>query len=285
MNPAMKTWKTGHNKNRAFTLIELMVALVIGLVLLLLIVKIFSGVSSGNQLQKGLARIQENGRIAMYLVNREVRKAGFRTKVWVDPLIGYHPITANSVNGTAGGNDTLQIMYLDARNCSDVLNTTIDTDTGDPLALYKQITFTVDANENLQWSCEYGDSPTALTMQISNQIIIEGAESFQILYGVDTDLPTDFSVNKWETANNISPETSICLQSQYLCSLEGLAGSITNGVPVSLQIGLLLRSPEVVGGVVDSQTFNVLDVAVPAANDNRIRKLYTTTIALRNLSI
>ena len=86
------------------------VALVIGLVLLLLIVKIFSGVSSGNQLQKGLARIQENGRIAMVLVNREVRKAGFRTKVWVDPLIGYHPITANSVNGGSVGNDTFSTM-------------------------------------------------------------------------------------------------------------------------------------------------------------------------------
>jgi hypothetical protein len=66
---------------------------------------------------------------------------------------------------------------------------------------------------------------------------------------------------------------------------EGLAGSITSGVPVSLQIGLLLRSPERVGGGVDSQAFKVLDVAVPAANDDMIRKLYTTTIALRNLTI
>jgi len=280
----MKTMKTCLNKSRAFTLVELMVAMLIGLILLVMIVKIFAGVNSGNQLQAGLSRVQENGRVAMYLVNREVRKAGFRTKVWVDPLIGYHPITANSVNGASGGNDTLQIMYLDARDCLENLSTTIDTDTGEPLALYKQVTFTV-INENLQWTCEYGATPTTLANQINNVTIIEGAESFQVLYGVDTDMPTDYSANKWETANNISPQTSICLQSQSLCMAEGLAGSISSGVPVSLQIGLLLRSPQRVSGVADSQAFNVLGVAVPAANDDRIRKLYTTTIALRNLTI
>ena len=39
------------------------------------------------------------------------------------------------------------------------------------------------------------------------------------------------------------------------------------------------------GGDQDAQTFTVLDVAVPAANDYVIRKLYSTTIALRNLTI
>jgi type IV pilus assembly protein PilW len=276
---------TGRHGCGAFTLVELMVAIAVGLILLLLIVQIFSAVNTANQLQQGLSRVQENGRIAMFLVNREVRKAGFRTKVWADPMLGFHPLTANSVNGASGGNDTLQIMYLDARDCNDALNATIDTDTGEPLALYKRVTFTVDADENLQISCDYGNTPTTLASQISDQDIIGGVESFQVLYGVDTDLPTDFSANKWDIASNIDLRTSICLQSHSLCQTEGLVGAMSNGVPVSVQIGLLLRSPDRVSGVVDDQAFSVLDVAVAAANDDKIRKLYTTTISLRNLTI
>jgi type IV pilus assembly protein PilW len=272
-------------KIRAFTLVELMVAMTLGIVLLGLVLQIFMAVRSGSLLQDGLARVQERGRIAINLVSQEVRKTGFRKPVWVDPLNGYHPITSSSVNGASGANDTLQIMYLDAVSCLNVLNVNLDPDILEPKALYKRITFSVDADEKLQWSCEYGASPAALSTEISNQTIIEGVESFQILYGVDTDLPIDFSVNNWATADDINPETSICLQSLSMCMSEGLSGSITSGVPVSLQIGLLLRSPDAVAGNIDSQTFNVLDVSVPAANDRFIRKLYTTTITLRNLTI
>jgi type IV pilus assembly protein PilW len=272
-------------KIRAFTLVELMVAMTLGIVLLGLILQIFMAVRSGSLLQDGLARVQEQGRIAINLVSQEVRKTGFRKPVWVDPLTGYHPITSNSVNGASGANDTLQIMYLDAVSCLNVLNVNLDPDLLEPKALYKRITFSVDADEKLQWSCDYGASPATLSTEISNQTIIEGVESFQILYGVDTDLPIDFSVNNWATADEFNPETSICLQSLSMCMSEGLSGSITSGVPVSLQIGLLLRSPDPVAGNIDSQTFNVLDVSVSAANDTLIRKLYTTTITLRNLTI
>ncbi len=274
-------------KIRAFTLVELMVAMALGIILLGLIVSIFMAVRSGSLLQDGLARVQEQGRIAINLVSQEVRKTGFRKPVWVDPLNGYHPITSGSVNGASGANDTLQIMYLDAVSCLNVPSGSVDSYLLEPKALYKRITFEVDATNPklpLQWSCEYGPSPAALSTEISNQTIIEGVESFQILYGVDTDLPIDFSVNNWATADLFNPETSICLQSLSMCMSEGLSGSITSGVPVSLQIGLLLRSPDAVAGNIVSQTFNVLDVSV-SANDTLIRKLYTTTITLRNLTI
>jgi type IV pilus assembly protein PilW len=277
--------KTRRSKESGFTLIELMVALVVGLLLLLMTVQIFSGIRSGQLLQGGLASVQEDGRIALHLVAEEVRKAGFRTTVWNEPLAGYHPVTANSTNGASNGNDTLQFMYMDGRDCNDTLNSNIDPETGEAKAIYKRLTFSVDVNSNLRWSCEYGTSPTVLATQINNQTIIDGVENFQVLYGVDTDLPPDMSINEWTTADAISPETSICLQSQFRCEAEGLLGSITTGIPISIQIGLLVSSPEGVGSELDTQTFTVLDVAVPAANDYLIRKLYTATITLRNLTI
>jgi type IV pilus assembly protein PilW len=268
-----------------FTLVELMVALVAGALLLLLTVQIFSSIRSGQILQSGLAHVQEDGRIAMRLVSEKVRHVGFRTTVWNEPLNGYHPITANSTNGAAGGNDTLQFMYMDATDCNNALNSTIDPETVEPLALYKRVTLSVDVDSTLRWSCEYGTSPDALAMQISDQPIINGVDSFQVLYGVDKDLPPDLSINEWTTADQISVETTVCLQSQFQCEAEGLLGAIPNGVPISIKIGLLVRSPEAAGSDPDTQTFTVLDVAVPAANDYVIRKLYTTTITLRNLTI
>ena len=292
MNMKVSTLRSSTHKSneRGFTLIELMVALTVGLLLLMMTIQIFSAIRSGQLLQSGLASVQEDGRIALHLVAEEVRKAGFRTTVWNDPLAGYHPVTANSVNGASSGNDTLQFMYMDGQDCNGLLNTVIDPETSEARALYKQLTFTVDGTANLNWTCEYGQTPVNLATQINNQTIINGVESFQILYGVDTDLPPDMSVNEWATADAISPETSICLQSQFRCEAEGLLGSITNGIPISIQIGLLVRSPEVVGSGNDTQTFTVLDVAVsaPSFGDNRdraIRKLYTTTITLRNLTI
>jgi type IV pilus assembly protein PilW len=292
MNMKVSTLRSStHSSNeRGFTLIELMVALTVGLLLLMMTIQIFSAIRSGQLLQSGLASVQEDGRIALHLVAEEVRKAGFRTTVWNDPLAGYHPVTANSVNGASSGNDTLQFMYMDGRDCNGLLNAVIDPETSEARALYKQLTFTVDGTANLNWTCEYGQTPVNLATQINNQTIINGVESFQILYGVDTDIPPDMSVNEWATADTFSPETSICLQSQFRCEAEGLLGSITNGIPLSIQIGLLVRSPEVVGSANDTQTFTVLDVNVPAPNfgDNRdraIRKLYTTTITLRNLTI
>ena len=285
MNVSTRHMDTRNYGERGFTLIELMVALVVGLLLLLMTLQVFMALKSANQLQGALASIQEDGRIALNLIAREVRQAGFRPVVWNEPLAGYYPITANSVNGASNGNDTLQFMYMDSRDCNGTLNTVIDPETGEAQALYKQETLSVDGNDNLRWTCEYGQDPANLAAQINSQLIIDGVDSFQVLYGVDTDLPPDMSVNEWTTADAISPENSVCLQSQFRCEAEGLLGSITNGIPISIQIGLLVSSPQNAGVETDTQTFTVLDVAVPAANDYLMRKLYTTTITLRNLTI
>ena len=58
------------------TLIELMIALVIGLILLLGVMQIFAASRSAYQLSEGLARTQENGRFAMDYLQRDIRMAG-----------------------------------------------------------------------------------------------------------------------------------------------------------------------------------------------------------------
>lgn len=71
--------KTMHSELRAQTglsLIELMIAMVIGLVLLLGLVQVMSASSAAHKLSVGVARTQENARFAMDFLQRDLRMAG-----------------------------------------------------------------------------------------------------------------------------------------------------------------------------------------------------------------
>src|SRR5690606_29006037 len=130
------------------------------------------------------------------------------------------------------------------------------------------------------------DNPQSLVVQSANQPVIDGVESFQVLYGVDTDFPPDFSINAWTTADNITPEASVCMQSQYLCEAGGLLNDMLNGVPVAIQLALLIASPQAAESPVDEQTFDVLDESVSISDETGLmRKVYTTTVTLRNMTI
>ncbi len=58
------------------SLIELMIALVIGTLLLIGLVQVFAASRTAYQLSTGLARVQENGRFAMDILQRDLRMAG-----------------------------------------------------------------------------------------------------------------------------------------------------------------------------------------------------------------
>jgi type IV pilus assembly protein PilW len=92
---------------RGLTLIELMVALVLGLVLLGGLATVFVANKQTYRQQDMLARLQENGRFALSLLERDVRRAG-----------GGQPLTAALVGdtvipATAANNDCNAVKALD----------------------------------------------------------------------------------------------------------------------------------------------------------------------------
>lgn len=71
---------TTRNNRRAqggFTLVEMMVAVLIGLILSAGVIQIFISSRQSYRVQEGLSRLQENARAAMGFLVREVRMAGF----------------------------------------------------------------------------------------------------------------------------------------------------------------------------------------------------------------
>src|SRR4051812_40813975 len=60
---------------RGFSLIELMVALTLGLLISLGLIALFQATSKTNRVQEGMAEMQENGRYAVTRVNYDLRLA------------------------------------------------------------------------------------------------------------------------------------------------------------------------------------------------------------------
>ena len=82
MNPAFIIRKRIRNlvvklPERGFSLVELMVAMLIGLIILAAVVQIFVGSNATYRLDEGLARVQEGARFSMDFLAKDIRMAGY----------------------------------------------------------------------------------------------------------------------------------------------------------------------------------------------------------------
>lgn len=90
--------------------------------------------------------------------------------------------------------------------------------------------------------------------------VVSGIEDMQVLYGVDID--ADGVPNRFVRGGQVP-------------------GSAWTNV-VAVRLGLLVRTDREVTDSSDAITYQVLDQTFGPAGDRRIRKLFTTTISLRN---
>lgn len=112
-----------------FSLVEIMVGLVIGLLASLVIMQVFSGFEAQKRSTSGTANAQTNGNIALYTIQRDLQMAGYGllptgvaavpdsaiecTSLTIEAatLIGdISPVTITD-GGVSGGSDTLTIRY------------------------------------------------------------------------------------------------------------------------------------------------------------------------------
>lgn len=88
--------------------------------------------------------------------------------------------------------------------------------------------------------------------------LVEGVDTLQVLFGVDTD--DDGAVDVYEPANAVADWNRV----------------------VSVRIGLLVRAPTEHGNEVDTRIYNVNEMWFDPPDDRRVREVFTTTIAIRN---
>ena len=161
----MKIQVIDRKQQQGFTLVELMIAMMLGVFLLAGIIQTFIGSRQSYRLQENMSRLQENGRFAMHFIGQGIRMADYH-KCHTTPSVS----TAISGNNDAGlnGSDDVTITKL-TNDCgaTDVTETTKYLvqagTTGAVPGLFRKI----------------GTNPA--------QELVEGVENIQILYGVDTD--------------------------------------------------------------------------------------------------
>lgn len=103
-------------KQRGLSLIEVMVAVVISSILILGVTDLFNSSFMSGRSNSELARIQENGRLAMEVIGSDARLAGLQTCTtnnWkADPIEDAVALGSNQ--------KSLTLKYIDPKKCDDV---------------------------------------------------------------------------------------------------------------------------------------------------------------------
>jgi len=325
------------------TLIELMIALVIGLLATGAMLKVYVDSSRLYRFNEGLARVQENGRFATEFIRRDARMAGFwgcyrgadLTNRISPGSANYIAFEAGDVTGTnddsvdigefptiitdsitfsgASGGGIAVSDNMDSASSAIPVSSLGNFQTGDTLLISDcetadifQVTATggsapsltlehgTEGNTSVELSKAYtsgsrlypvrqitfciapgadSEQPSLrrLTNPVSGQTcindgdeLVEGIEKMQVLFGEDTDANLD-GTNGDGTANRYVSFGASTLDMDRV---------------VSVRIFLLARSLNDNLTTESSPYFFVEQE--PAPDDKRLRKVFTTTITLRN---
>lgn len=271
---------------RGIGIVELMVAMLLGTLVVIGVVQIFTANRQTFRMQDAMALTQETGTYALDFIARDLLRAGYPGFPTADIAFDW----ANTVDSVGGGtNDSLAVVYTP--QVSDNTYCTGEATGGVP-----RISNRYWVNNASQLVCQGAfDNGAGFTPVGTPQVLVDNVESFQVMFGVD--LTHDAPVGVVGAACPQSPQGP---NSYVTAALVGAA--ITKGdnplldcakmselqVVRTVRIGLLLRTPNDAGAIVPpGRTYTVLDrvVGAPAINpaDGRLRRLFTKTVQLRNV--
>ncbi|MCI0507338.1 MAG: PilW family protein, partial [Gammaproteobacteria bacterium] len=150
-------------QQRGFTIVEIMLAITLSLILIAGVLQIYLSSKESFRIQSELARLQENQRIALEFLQRDISKTGFV------PYNG-NPVPGPAITVTDGGgnnSDTISVSYTFATDC-------LGAPAPDGFAVNN---YFIDPN-TLQLMCLGNGGAVA-------QPIADGIENMQILVGED----------------------------------------------------------------------------------------------------
>jgi type IV pilus assembly protein PilW len=204
-------------RQRGFGISEVMVALVVGLLVTLTASAMLVGAGGNFQHHGAHARLNDNGRFALELIGQALRQGGF-----VNFADGGQPDDASEAmvsgldagivsrsspgidtpqGGAINGSDVLALRFSgsgsgagdgSALNCAGFA----EAYSGTPAWSIFYVGLSEDGEPELR--CKYkGDSSW------SSDAIVRGVDSFQVLYGLDTDTPPDGTPNRYLNASAI----------------------------------------------------------------------------------
>lgn len=248
-------------------MVELLVAMTIGLLLTVAVAQLFIGSRRTYATTDDLSRMQENMRYAHALLTRNVRLISYmsspnRYPVDTDGFSGVFTganIALQGTNGAGTASDSFTIKFQGSDNAVGAPDGAIIDCLGNAIGAATIVTniFTIanDATTNSPGLfCQSDQNAGAAAV-----LVVPNIENMQVLYGEDTS--GDSNADRYVPANLVSNANQV----------------------VSMRIALLFRSANVnVRPTIDTTAYTLNGVALAPFNTTHIRRVMTVTISLRN---
>lgn len=262
-------------RERGFTLVELMVAMTIGLILLAGVAQVFASNKQAYRYNESLSELQDNGNFAIQFIANQLAnagripnpwlavKAGRDTKLWSDIEEQVYPDANLPVTGTEGGagNDSLVLSIAYPVTIATPPTDCAGTAVPNPghFNLSKPNGFNTFGITNA-FSIATGAAGRP-ALFCNGVEIVEGVENLQVMYGVDTD--GDRLVDRYF---NISQVPAVNVRDIYT-------------VRVALMVATVKEARSAQTG---TTTKDLIGTSVTLPNDKRLRQVYTATVRLHN---
>jgi type IV pilus assembly protein PilW len=208
-------WRRRYFQHGA-TLVELMVALAVGTLVLSLAAAMLVSANAAYAAQIEAAALDDAGRYALEIVTRAARQAGFvnweREEAGQDQTTAPAHIKGLDARSLARATDGIEDPLVDAVNGSDVLALRFagaGAAAGGDGSVIDCAGFGVNQHEE-GWSIFYVARNAAGEAELrckyrgnsswGADAIVAGIDSFQVLYGLDTDTPFDGVANEYVSA-------------------------------------------------------------------------------------
>lgn len=290
------------------TIVELMIAMTIGLILILIATGLLLSSRAAYMAQDQHVQVQETGRYAMEILSRAIRQAGYE-----------NPDTAYLLPYNSAGRDP-DVVGMDAASIKrstagmDVAPASMVVNGSDVLALRfsgdvavfncagvavaggddgRSIFFVArDRSGEPELRCKYRSR-----QGWNADAIARGVESFQVLYGVDVD--GDTAVDRYVNASDIEAmdDAMILRGENAVVRLADRKRRTHWKLVRSVTVSILVRSAQSVRYGDSTTRYHLFDDAytdtrdigvhisemdIPRVERKRIRKVFTQTIQLRN---
>ena len=297
---------SNYRSTSGFTLIELMISLVLGLLISAAVIQVYltntktaSTQKSGSELQEasvfGLQQLESHLRLAnlgnsvtsitdttagggIVLSLQNIRATDTAYNSFLTHTAGDTDFTSES-NITGINSDQLTIQYTNTTGVKIADCESADVELGDTVIERYFVRSSSTTGQGLVLACDAGrvDSSGVKTYAstdtkqfgLNGQEFIIGVDQFKILLGIQTDAPSDAGLMRYLTA------------SEYL-ALPGTKPPIT-----AVKIGLIVRGSSPVIGSDVATSFKLLGATQPlkSGQPNRVRTTYESTTLLRNARV
>jgi type IV pilus assembly protein PilW len=282
---------------RAFTIVELMISLTIGLLVSLAAVNLLITNQKTFNVQKGLGDVGDNGRFALEFVAQQIRQAGYTPIDNTLPVLPQIIVATTDMPdavaavlskddqvalaapsaGKQGGidlSDRLTIQYYTPIETRDCEGDTVPANQYVVARLFLRADAAAGTGSALACVGGYHSGSGGLTnfdlTDTGGSVLLSSVDNFQVLLGV-----ADTAAGSKNRPN------------QYITVAAYTA--LPSGTPVAaIKLGLLVSSAERTddSAVAPTQAINVLNKAIPASSipaDKRIRRVFTSTVSFRNV--